>query len=329
MTKITIVPENIELSIADEEETILNAALAQNLNLPHGCKNGTCGACKCKIISGDIKLDPYNTKVLTDEEKYQGYTLLCKAHPIGEVVLEIPHVLRGFPIKILPARVEHIKKTNDMAILTLKLPPSQSFGFYAGQYIDILTNGKNRSYSIASAPTVATTLEVHVRYHKGGVFSEYVWHELQENQILRFRGPLGSFGLSETNLPILMVCTGTGFAPIKSILEYMAASNIKREIQVYWGNRMYADYYMLDLLYALQQKLGFKLTLCLTGEAKDNCVYNRVTKTIENDFTNLSGYEVYACGNLNMIEELYELSTTKLNLIKQNFFSDAFTPSAG
>jgi len=328
MTKVTIIPENVELSITDEE-TILTNALVQKLNLPHGCKSGTCGACKCKVVSGEIKLDPYNTAVLTDEEKHQGYTLLCRAHPVGDVVLEIPHVLKGFPIKTLPARVEKIDKFNDMAILTLKLPPTQSFGFYAGQYIDIITNGKNRSYSIASSPTASGTLEVHVRYHQGGVFSEFVWHELKENQILRFKGPLGNFQLSETNLPILMVCTGTGFAPIKSILEYIAASNIKREIQVYWGNRMFADYYMLDLLYALQEKLGFKLTLCLSGEIKDGCTDGRVTGAVEQDFTDLSAYEVYACGNLAMIEDLYELSSEKLGLIKQNFFSDAFTPSVG
>lgn len=328
MTKVTIVPENIELSITNEE-TILTAALIHKLNLPHGCKGGTCGACKCKVISGDIKLDPYNTSVLTDEEKHQGYTLLCMAHPVGDVVLEIPHVLKSFPIKTLPARVERIEKFNDMAILTLKLPPSQSFGFYAGQYIDILTNGKNRSYSIASSPTTPDKIEVHVRYHSSGVFSEYVWNELKETQILRFRGPLGNFQLSETDLPILMVCTGTGFAPIKSILEYIAQSGIKREIQVYWGNRMFADYYMLDLLYDLQEQLDFKLTLCLSGETKEGFTPGYVTQAIENDFTDLSAYEVYACGNLNMIEDLYELSSSKLGLIKQNFFSDAFTPSVG
>jgi CDP-4-dehydro-6-deoxyglucose reductase len=328
MTKVTIVPENVVLSITDEE-SILTNALIQKLNLPHGCKTGTCGACKCKVISGEIKLDPYNTAVLTDEEKHQGYTLLCRAHPVGEVVLEIPHAIKGFPIKTLPARVEKIEKFNDVAIITLRLPPSQSFGFYAGQYIDILTGGKNRSYSIASSPTVTNSLEVHVRYHKGGIFSEYVWHELKETQILRFKGPLGNFQLSETALPILMVCTGTGFAPIKSILEYMAASGIKREIYVYWGNKTYADYYMLDLLHELQQKLDFKLTLCLSADTKDGCISGRVIQAVANNFTDLSGYEVYACGNLNMIEDLYELASSKLGLVRQNFFSDAFTPSVG
>jgi len=328
MSKITIIPENIEFSI-NNEETILTNALSHKLNLPHGCKNGDCGACKCKVSSGEVRLDSYNKLVLTNEEVNQGYTLLCKAYPLGDVVLDIPHVLKGFPIKTLPARVERIDKFNDMAILTLKLPPSQSFGFYAGQYVDILTNGKNRSYSIASSPTNTHEIEIHVRYRSGGVFSEYVWNELQEKQILRFRGPLGSFQLSETNLPILMVCTGTGFAPIKAILQYIEAVGIKREIQVYWGNRMFADYYMLDLLYALQDKLGFKLTLCLSGDSKVGCKSGRVTKIVEEDFTNLANYEIYACGNLTMIADLYELCSHNLGLTRQHFFSDAFTPSVG
>lgn len=328
MSKITIIPENIELLI-DNEDNILTNALTQKLNLPHGCKNGDCGACKCKVVSGSLHLESYNKAVLTDEEINLGYTLLCKAHPLGDIVLEIPHVLKGFPIKTLPARIERVEKFNDMAILTLKLPPSMNFGFYAGQYVDILTNGKNRSYSIASSPTVVGEIEIHVRYHAGGIFSEYVWNELQEKQILRFRGPLGSFQLSETNLPILMVCTGTGFAPIKAILQYIAASNIKREIHVYWGNRQFVDYYMLDLLYALQNKIGFKLTLCLSGEAHNQCKSGRVTQVVADDFDNLANYEVYACGNLKMIEDLYQLCSQNLGLIRQNFFSDAFTPSVG
>lgn len=326
MNKITIIPENIEFSITDEE-TILTNALRQKLNLPYGCRNGNCGACKCRVSSGEIKLDSYKPAVLTDEEIQQGYTLLCKAHPIGDVVLEIPHVLNSFPIQTIPATVDRIDKFNDMAILTLQLPPEQNFAFYAGQYVHILTHGKSRIYSIASSPTVANELEVHVRYHAGGVFSEYVWHELQAKQTLRLRGPLGNFQLSATNLPILIACTGTGFAPVKAILQYIAASNIKREIYLYWGNRRFVDYYMLDLLYTLQQKIGFVLHLCLSGETKSGCISSRVTQAIQHDFTDLSSHEVYACGNIGMIKDLYKLCSQDLGMLRQNFFSDAFTPS--
>lgn len=326
MNKVLIVPDNVEVSVA-AGETILDAALAQKLNLPHGCKNGACGACKCKVVSGNIQLDIYNKSVLTNEEIEQGYTLLCKARPQGEIVLDIPNVLKGFPIKTLPARVEKIEKFNNTAIITLKLPPTQNFGFYAGQYIDIITHGKNRSYSVANSPTQAGELEIHVGYYKGGVFSEFVWNELQEKHMLRFKGPLGNFQLSETDAPLIMVCTGTGFAPIKAILQDMAAKNIQRLVHVYWGNRTVADYYMLDILYGLQKQLSFKLSLCLSSERADGFVSGHVTQAVEHDFDDLSAYEVYACGNMNMIEGVYELSSQKLGLLKQNFFSDAFTPS--
>lgn len=221
MTNVLIVPQNIELDVI-AEDTILSVGLAHNLNLPHGCKNGKCGACKCKVVSGNIQLDDYNNNVLTEEEISQGYTLLCKAHPLGNVVLDIPHILNGFPIKVLPAKVETVEKINTTAIIVLKLPAVQSFGFYAGQYIDILMHNKNRSYSIANSPTNNGIVEIHVRYHKGGIFSEFVWDKLQPQQLLKFKGPLGTFQLSQKKLPMVMVCTGTGFAPIKAILEYMS-----------------------------------------------------------------------------------------------------------
>lgn len=327
MRKVQIIPENIELTVADDQ-TILDAALEQKLNLPHGCKNGDCAACKCKIASGRVKLGPYKKSVLTDEEINQGYTLLCSAYPQEEVVLEIPNLLNSFPIKTLPTKVAKIEKLNNIAILTLRLPPTANFGFYAGQYIDIVANGKNRSYSIASSPTQTGELEIHVRYYKGGVFSEFVWNELKEQQILRFTGPLGNFQLSKSECPVIMVCTGTGFAPIKAILQDMAAKNIKRKVHVYWGNRALLDYYMLDILYSLQQQLDFSLKLCLSGEEAEGFTKGHVTEAILNDYTDLSDYEIYACGNLQMIEDVYEISSGKLGLLKQNFFSDAFTPSA-
>ncbi|HMT02989.1 MAG TPA: FAD-binding oxidoreductase, partial [Burkholderiales bacterium] len=254
MPKISIIPENIEFDI-DYTENILSAGLNQNLNLPHGCKSGNCGACKCKVQLGDIDLDEYNKNVLKDEEIEQGYTLLCKAHAKTDVVLYIPHFLHGFPIKMLPARVEKIKKINTTAIIILKIPATQKFGFYAGQYIDIMHKGKNRSYSLAGNPKKNDELELHVRYYNKGIFSEFVWNELKEQQILRFKGPLGNFRLQETENPIILICTGTGFAPIKSIIESIISDNIKKEIHLYWGNRTKEDFYLLELLPQWQEQL--------------------------------------------------------------------------
>lgn len=326
MTKVVIFPENIELNVLDNE-TILDSGIRSKLNLPHSCKNGDCGACKCKVISGNIKLGAYKQQVLTDEEIDQGYTLLCKAYPATEVILDIPNLLNSFPIKTLPAKVVKIVKSSNTAIITLKLPSSQSFGFNAGQYIEIINQGKNRLYSLASSPGILPEIEVHVRYYQGGVFSEFVWNELQEQSILRFRGPLGNFGLSNTQLPIIMICTGTGFAPIKALLEHMVHKNIKRQVYLYWGNRTYDDFYLLELLSKLSHELNLKQILCLSGQHLDGFFSGYVNDALANDFTGLENYEVYACGNLKMIEDVYNLSVQKLGLLKSNFFSDAFTPS--
>lgn len=326
MIKVTILPENIELNVL-ENESILDAGLRHKLNLPHSCKNGDCGACKCKVASGEIELGLYKSQVLSNEELHQGYTLLCRAHPVGDVVLEIPNLLNSFPIKTLPAKVVKITKSSNTAIITLKLPATQAFGFNAGQYIEIITQGKNRAYSLASSPTTLPEIEIHVRYYPGGVFSEFVWHQLQEQSLLRFKGPLGTFGLSKTNLPIIMICTGTGFAPIKALLEYMVDNNIRRQVHLYWGNRTSDDFYLLDLLESFSQKLGVIKTLCLSSQDLHGFVRGYVNDALARDFTNLENYEMYACGNLNMIEDAYNLAVEKLGLSKANFFSDAFTPS--
>lgn len=326
MAKVSTIPDNIEFNVSSEE-TILAAGLNQKLNLPHSCKKGTCGACKCKIISGEVALEPYNSQVLSEEEKEQGYTLLCKAHAVTDVVVDLPNLLNAFPIRVLPAKVDSIQKINDLAIITLKLPANQQFGFHAGQYIDILLAGKNRSYSIASSPTNAGKLELHVRYHAGGVFAEFVWNELQEKQILRFRGPLGSFHLQDTNAPIILICTGAGFAPIKAILEDLVTKKDCRPIHLYWGNRTLEDFYLVELIKKWQQELNLTVRLCVSQAKAPGYSEGYVTQTLNQDFNDLSQYEVYACGNLNMIEDVYALATGKLHLAKENFFADAFTPS--
>lgn len=326
MVKISIIPDNIEF-LVEEAETILDAGLRHGLNLPHGCKNGDCGACKCKVVSGDVRLETYKHKVLSDDEIKQGYTLLCKAHPTTEVVLNIPHLANSFPVQILPAKVIKINKSGKVAIVTFKLPKTKAFNFFAGQYIDIIVGNKNRSYSIANANLQNSEIEIHVGYYASGVFSEYVWNELKENDVLRFKGPLGSFCLQDTQKPILLVCTGTGFAPIKAILGSLVLLESSRQVFLYWGNRETTDFYLLELLEIWKAKLQLRATLCVSREDIAPFKHGHVTKYLEQDFTDLSGYEVYACGNLQMIEDVYEMCTEKLGLDRAGFFSDAFTPS--
>lgn len=327
MANILITPDNVNFTV-DENETILMAGIRNKLNMPHQCKNGVCGSCKCKVISGTVKHDDYNEKTLSTEELHEGYSLLCKAHAVSDVVLDIPNLLNSFPIKMLPAKVESIKKFGEVAVIKLKTPSNIPFQFHSGQYIDIILNGKNRSYSVANAANDSGIVELHIKYHASGIFSEFVWNEAKEQSLLRFRGPLGNFYLRDTDKPIVFVCTGTGFAPIKSIIENMIATQNKRSISFYWGNRNVEDFYMLDLAKSWAGKLNIKINCCLSQGIHAGFNSGRVTDEILKDFDDLSNHEIYACGNPQMTEDVFNLATIKLGLDQKNFLSDAFTPSA-
>lgn len=325
MNEVIIKPDNIVLQVKDEED-ILSVGLAQELNLPHRCKNGRCGACKCKVISGDITLKEYNPLVLTDEEVEQGYTLLCKAMPKSTVELDIPNLLNGYPVKIITSYVSSIERAQDIAIIKLKLNPKDNFKFFPGQYVDVIVNGKNRSYSLASSSQTNDEIELHVKYRQGGLFSEKVWQHNSEEKV-KFRGPFGNFQLQESNKPIIMICTGTGFAPLKSMMLGLIHAKSKRNIYFYWGNRELDNFYYLDLIKNWQEELNLTVSLCLSQEEAPGFYNGRVTKKLLQDFNSLENFEVYACGNINMVEEIFKLCTENLQLLKENFFSDIFSPS--
>lgn len=324
--KVTISPANLEFSI--DGETILSAALSAGINLPHSCKDGACSACKCKLINGLVTHDQYNSSALTAEDAAENYILTCKARTNSDITLDIPGFTNGYPIKTLPAKIEALEKNGSVAVLKLRLPANQVFDFYAGQYIDILFEGQARSYSIANSPTQKGVIELHIRHRPGGLFSEAVWNKLAVNQILRFKGPLGTFTLQEkSTAPILMVCGGTGFAPIKALLDYLQATENKRQVHLVWGNNRPEDFYLTELLAPWQAALNLKVQLCAQENVPDGYFSGTIAQCIEHYYNDLSSFEVYACGNPAMIEHLFQLATTQLQLPKTAFFSDAFSPS--
>jgi CDP-4-dehydro-6-deoxyglucose reductase len=239
----------------------------------------------------------------------------------------MPEFSNNFPIKMLPAKIENIHKIGTVAIIKLKLPANQDFKYEPGQYIDIMYEGKARSYSIANGKVKDGCIELHIRYHSEGFFSEIVWHKLAVNQIIRIKGPMGSFNLHNGLGKVLMVCTGTGFAPIKAIVEKMIEDNDHRQITLVWGGASAEDFYLPEILLTWQSKLNITIQLCLDSTALPNYYTGFVTDFIKENFINLSTHEVYACGNPVMIEALYKLATM-LELDKQYFYSDSFTLSS-
>lgn len=328
--QLTILPARKIIEIEDTE-TILEATLRAGIYIPSGCKSGDCTSCKGKLLSGQIEEHPNIQKSLTQSERLMGFTLFCCAKPKTDIVVEC-HTLQineDIRVKTLPCRVESIEKiSQEIAIITLKLPSRLPFHFLAGQYIDILLpDGKKRSFSIASPPYQEDFLQLHVRHIEGGEFSCYVFNQMKEKELLRFTGPLGGFFLrKDSDKPILLIATGTGFAPIKSILEQAFYQGIQREILFYWGGRKIDDLYLLDLPISWQKHPNFTFIPILSESPPQDAWYGRegyVHQAVLDDLTHLSGWQVYACGAPIMVKTAHA-TFIENGLPPEEFFSDAF-----
>ena len=289
-----------------ENQPILDAALEQGLLLPYGCRDGACGSCKGRIVSGKIEYPERELNGISAEEMAAGSALFCQARALTDLVIDarLPDTPADIPVRKLPCRVHRLEKLNhDVMRLYLKLPGSERLQFLAGQYIDILLgNGKRRSFSLANAPHDDDCLELHIRYYKGGVFSEMAFHGLNENTLLRLEGPYGNFCFrEESDRPIIMVAGGTGFAPVKGIMEHILAGGVERPIYFYWGARRRADLYLDELPRAWAEKEPLiTYRPVLSGAAPEDDWHGRtglVHEAVLDDMKDLSGYDVYACGS--------------------------------
>jgi CDP-4-dehydro-6-deoxyglucose reductase len=317
----------------EAHETVLEAALRQGVGLPYGCRDGACGACKGKVVEGTVEHGGHQEKALSAQEQAQGLALFCCSKPVGDSLTIEAREITGIgdiQIKTLPCRVEKIEKVHDVAILKLKLPVSERLQFMAGQYIDILMkDGKKRSFSIGNAPHDDSFLELHIRHQPGGSFSEYVFTQMKEREIMRFKGPMGSFFLrEESDKPIVFVASGTGFAPIKGIVEHAIHNNIQRPMVLYWGARTKADLYMHGLAASWEGQLpNFRYVPVLSEALPEDNWTGRtgfVHQAVLDDFADLSGHQVYACGAPVMVEAAHKSFIAERGLPEEEFFSDAF-----
>ena len=225
---ITVQPSGRTFT-AEPDQALLSAAIAQGIGMPYGCKDGACGSCKCKKLEGNITQGPHQTKALTPDEAEQGFILTCCATALTDVVLESRNVTdeSAFPIKKMPTRVASLAKaSHDVMVLRLQLPAADVFKYHAGQYVEfMLRDGARRAYSMGNAPHTqleAPQIELHVRHTPGGKFTDHVFGAMKEKEILRVEGPFGSFYLrEESTKPMVLLASGTGFAPIKAIIEHM------------------------------------------------------------------------------------------------------------
>jgi CDP-4-dehydro-6-deoxyglucose reductase, E3 len=332
MAKVTIQNSGHTFEVRPSQ-TVLQAAIEADIHIPYGCRNGACGSCKAKLVSGKVMHDDYQNSAMTEAELAAGNTLLCCARPLEDIVVECREVggLTGIKPRILPARVAKKEQlSHDVIALHLQLPSSERLQFLAGQYIEfILKDGKRRAFSIANAPHDAEFLQLHIRVIPGGVFSAYVANEMQEKAILRLEAPFGNFFLREdSQKPIIFVAGGTGFAPVKGIIEHMLHNNIKRDIILYRGARVAEDLYMNDLCDKWAEFTPHLTYIPVLSEppASDNWQGRTglVHEAVLADIKDLSGYQAYVCGAPGMCEVAHHTFVAQ-GLLADEFFSDAFT----
>jgi len=334
--QITVQPSGSQFP-CEADETVLAAAIRAGVGLPYGCKNGACGSCKGKVVDGAVEHKPHQQRALSDIEKTQGVSLFCCAVPSGDLVIEAREVggSADYPLRKMPTRVTALRRAApDVMIVHLQLPANELLAYRAGQYIEfLLKDGRRRAYSIANAPSFEGPLELHIRHLAGGVFTDHVFSTMKERDILRFEGPLGTFFLrEESDKPIVLLASGTGFAPVKALVEHLMHLQSTRKVVLYWGGRRPQDLYMDELCRAWETTLPDFTYVPVISDAlpEDNWTGRTgfVHAAVMQDFNDLSAHQVYACGAPVMVDSARADYTALCGLPADEFFADSFTTEA-
>ena len=337
--QVSVQPSGRSFNV-DKDETILTAGIRQGVGLPYGCKDGACGSCKCLKVSGEIHMSAYQSKALSDEELAKGMVLTCRATVLSDVLLESRQVnsADAFPIRKMPVRIASLEKmSHDVMRITLQLPSTEHIQHHAGQYVEfLLRDGSRRAYSIANAPHTlvagAPVIELHIRHMPGGKFTDHVFGAMKEKEIQRIQAPFGGFYLREdSDKPMVLLASGTGFAPIKALLEHMQHKNIHRPARLYWGGRRPADLYMNDWVTAQLPLMPQLQYIPVVSDALPEDQWTGRTGFVHaavlQDIADLSGHQVYACGAPVVIDAA-QRDYLAHGLPAEAFFADSFTSEA-
>ena len=318
----------------DPDETILDAALRHGHPFPYGCRNGGCGACLGRVLEGEVDYGTEHPPALSAEDESRGLAVFCQARAASDLIIEVKEVAAAedLIIKTLPTLVTKKEKlAEDVMRVYLRLPQDERLQFLAGQYIDILLkDGRKRSFSIANMPLDDRLLELHIRHVEGGDFTGYIFDRLRERDVLRIEGPHGNFFLrQESSRPLLFVAGGTGFAPVKSILELAFVEEMSQPMHLYWGVRDVPDLYLDALPRQWEQEhANFRYQPVLSEpspqwQGKRGYVHEAVIADLEAKGEDFSGYDVYVCGPPVMVRAAFDAFRER-GLDEAHFFSDAF-----
>ncbi|MBT8070954.1 MAG: CDP-6-deoxy-delta-3,4-glucoseen reductase [Xanthomonadales bacterium] len=296
----------------NEGESILSAALRQGVMLPYSCKNGTCGSCKGKLESGDVHYPFHPPLALNREEIGEGCALLCQAEPTEDLEIRVREIeaVRDLQVRKMPARViEKSLLAADVMRLKIKLPSAQRLQFLAGQYLEILLpEDKRRAFSIASAPHSEDIIELHIRHVEGGGFTGWVFDELKVRDILRLEAPLGTFFVrnDRPERPMIMMGGGTGFAPLKSMIEDLLSHNDKRPLHLFWGARNLDELYMHEQAQQwADENPHIQFSSAVMEPANDGAratFDGYVHEAVLQQYPDLSGFDIYMSGPPAMVD---------------------------
>jgi len=293
-------------------ESILAAALRQGVMLPYSCKNGTCGSCKGRVQCGEVHYPFHPPLALERHDIAAGDALMCQAEPLEDLIIAVREIeaVRDIEVRKLPARViEKSLLTANVIRLRLKLPAAQRLQFLAGQYVEVLlAGGRRRAFSIASSPSLEDEIELHIRHVAGGDFTGFVFDTLQVRDLLRLEGPQGNFFVrNDAPLrPVIMMGGGTGFAPLKSMIEHLLESGDRREIHLYWGARTRAELYLDELPTGWDSQyphIHYRRALSEGGHSPEADFFSGlVHQAVLADHPDLSRFDVYMSGPPAMID---------------------------
>jgi propane monooxygenase reductase subunit len=328
-----------------EEETVLEAAFRQGYNLAYGCREGQCSACKCYLLEGEADLLPYSTFALSESEEANGYTLLCRAVPYEDLVVELLHFdpdnyrLEN-PIRDGRATLEELERlTDDIRRLELRVQEPVDFSFLPGQYVDLWVPGSDearRSFSMANLPGDGR-IELMVKCYPGGRFSGLLEGSLRPGDEVRFTGPYGAFHARRSRHPVLMLAGGSGMAPILSLLRQFAQQRTDRMVRLFYGARTVRDLFHLEEIAALGSQIAdFRFTPALSeagladsGDAGRPYALGFVHEVMGDYLASgeMEDLEAYMCGPPPMIDAASELLIDH-GVDESRIFHDKFTIAA-
>ena len=332
MTDTVKITSSGETFSAERDENLLSAALRSGVIIPHNCRNGFCGSCRARVVSGRVDPGEIKPEVISDDQRRQGYILCCQAKPLSDIELEVATIdgVADIEIKTLPTRIKLLEKlSHDVMRMELSLPPNEFLTFHAGQYVDILMrDGRRRSFSMASPPSQGNLLEFHIRKVPGGAFTTQIFEQLQEKDMLRIQGPFGTFFLrGDTDRPAVLVGGGTGLAPLKSMLMQVMETGCDRPLHLFWGVRSRQDLYLDDEVRQWGDRLDcLEYTPVLSEpQASENWqgATGWVHEAVIAAYPDLSGKEVYASGPPPMIDAIRRVLPDH-GLEQDRFYFDSF-----